>query len=99
MRSLSCVVTGSEDGTVYVLSYPAVCTSVPTTNNLMSLNSRNDPRRQSLDIQNVNYSTQNGNSVSMMRVVNQLQGHSTTVLDVDWSYDELFLASGDASGE
>jgi WD40 repeat protein len=95
MRTIGCVVTGSEDGTVYVLSYPAVGSS-SVTNNDTSWRIDTDSRRQSLDIKNK--SKQNASSVSKMQVVNQLHGHSTAVLDVDWCYDELFLSSGDASG-
>jgi hypothetical protein len=110
-RREGCVVTGSEDGSIYLLTYPAFCSiSSHRTfsqsqhsshlesdyNNVSKKNDSND--RNDNNNEDKNRDNNVNKTTRMMRVVNKLQGHNNVVLDIDWSYDESFLVSGDGVG-
>ncbi len=84
-RTVGCIVSGSEPGSVLIVAYPALLTGNPPTT----------PRDKNNKVEATLPTSEAGES---MTLVNQLQGHGGTVTAVDWDYDESLLATADATG-
>jgi WD40 repeat protein len=84
-RTVGCIVSGSEPGSVLIVAYPALLTgNAPIT-----------PRDKNNKVEAALPVTEAGEP---MTLVNQLQGHGGTCTAVDWDYDESLLATADATG-